>query len=239
MSKEAIQSATLLGQTEGHLVSVPGGHLLQKEVALAFTALQRAAQKAGFELAIASSFRSFERQRSIWNAKAAGQRAVHDDSGCAVDMSCLSDVEKMHAILRYSALPGASRHHWGTDMDVYDASAVAADYSVQLSLQEVAPGGVFDALHCWLDDCMKRGESFGFFRPYAIDRGGVAPERWHLSYAPTARQYSEALSPHSLKACWDCLSQDEGLLLQASVEAEFEAIFERYITVPDDGWAGE
>ena len=28
--------------------------------------------------------------------------------------------------------------------------------------------------------------AFGFFRPYTTDRGGVAPEPWHLSYAPVA-----------------------------------------------------
>ena len=28
---------------------------------------------------------------------------------------------------------------------------------------------------------------FGFYRPYASDRGGVQPEPWHLSYAPVAR----------------------------------------------------
>ena len=43
---------------------------------------------------------------------------------------------------------------------------------------EVARGGVFDSLHSWLDARMAAGESHGFYRPYARDRGGVAPERW-------------------------------------------------------------
>ena len=42
-----------------------------------------------------------------------------------------------------AAVPGenASRHHWGTDLDVYDSRAVGEDYQVQLSPAEVAPGG--------------------------------------------------------------------------------------------------
>ena len=57
----------------------------------------------------------------------------------------------------FSALPGASRHHWGTDIDVYDANAVSSDYVVQLSLKEVGSGGVFDSLHKWLDLLMEEG----------------------------------------------------------------------------------
>lgn len=229
----------LTGQDEQHLVGLACGQRLQAPVALALEKLQRAARTAGFELAIASSFRSFERQRQIWNAKACGERAVHDDTGAAVDMQCLEPTAKIHAILRYSALPGSSRHHWGTDLDVYDAAAVGADYDVQLTPAEVAPGGVFDALHCWLDAQMASGNSFGFFRPYALDRGGVAPERWHLSYAPLSLGYCNLLSPELLRDCWRSLPAAQELLLREDVERELDAVFERYIAVPSDGWAGE
>lgn len=234
----ALSLHQLLGQNETHLVDVPGGHRLQAEAAMAFAQLQQAAAAAGFSLEIASSFRSFERQRGIWNAKAAGERAVYDDAGCALDMSCLAPREQMHAILRYSALPGASRHHWGTDMDVFDAAAVGADYAVQLSLEEVMPGGVFDALHCWLDERMDTGQSYGFYRPYAKDRGGVAPERWHLSYAPLSVGYANGLTPQSLLECWACLPEQGGMLLLEPVQKELTAVFNRYIAIPDDGWAG-
>ncbi|MCZ8486094.1 D-alanyl-D-alanine carboxypeptidase family protein [Vibrio lentus] len=30
-----------------------------------------------------------------------------------------SEQQKLSAILRWSALPGASRHHWGCDFDVF------------------------------------------------------------------------------------------------------------------------
>lgn len=229
----------LLGQHEQHLVDCANGHRLQPQAASAFDDLRKAAQAEGFELAIASSFRSFERQRQIWNAKASGERAVHDTSGCAVDMACLSPVEKMHAILRYSALPGASRHHWGTDLDVFDAAAVPSGYTVQLTPEEVAPGGVFDAMHCWLDERIAQGGSFGFYRPYGSDRGGVAPERWHLSFAPLSQAYAKQLSPEMLQLSWTCLPERESLLLLEPVTAALTEVFDRYVAVPDDGWVGK
>jgi LAS superfamily LD-carboxypeptidase LdcB len=230
-----LDSAQLTGRDESHLVSVAGGHRLQQAAALAFAALQADAREAGFELAIASSFRSFDRQLSIWNAKAGGSRPVHDESGRAVDMRALSPADQLHAILRYSAMPGGSRHHWGSDLDVYDAGAVDADYQVQLSPGEVAPGGVFDPLHRWLDRQISAGRSHGFYRPYAEDRGGVAPERWHLSYAPLALSCSGRLTAAALLACWDAMPDHQSLLLREQLELDLPGLVARYVEVPA-GW---
>lgn len=230
----ALNARQLTGMDDTHLVALPDGHRLQADAANAFTALQADARRAGFELAIASSFRSFARQLDIWNAKAAGLRPVHDDLGRPVPMSLLSPMERVHAILRYSALPGTSRHHWGTDLDVFDAAAVAPGYRVQLSAQEVAVGGVFDPLHCWLDARMAAGESQGFYRPYDKDRGGVAPERWHLSYAPLAITCAARFRSTMLEACWDCEAAAGGISLRAEIEAHLQDIMARYVEVPLD-----
>lgn len=182
---------------------VAPGRLLLADAAEALHALAADAAEAGFQLAVASAFRSFNRQLAIWNAKARGERPVHDDRGQTIDLSTLPIDQRIEAILRYSALPGASRHHWGTDLDIYDAAAVSAGYEVQLSPSEVAPGGPFAALHRWLDQRIAAGASYGFYRPYDRDRGGVAPERWHLSYAPLAERCEACIDEHSLLACWD------------------------------------
>lgn len=155
------------------------------------------AAAAGLDLRVASGFRSFERQLAIWNAKARGARPVLDDRGQPLDLGLLDDRARMHAILRWSALPGASRHHWGTDIDVWDAAAVPADYRLQLVAEEYAPGGPFFALHTWL--AAELTGDAGFSRPYAVDRGGVAPEPWHLSFAPLAREFAARLSPRLLR----------------------------------------
>ncbi len=224
----------LTGRDQSALVTLADDHQLQAPVAEAFADLQADARRAGFDLAIASAYRSFERQCVIWNAKAEGQRAVHDDAGSPLQRESHTAQQWLHAILRFSALPGTSRHHWGTDLDVYDAAAIAEDYVVQLTPQEVVPGGVFDPLHCWLDEQMASGKSHGFYRPYGADRGGVAPERWHLSYAPLARLCESGLNGYALRAAWDSLPTDKGLALRDLVEADLEALLARYVSVPAD-----
>jgi len=89
-----------------------------------FAALRRAARHAGLELVAVSGFRDFDRQLEIWNAKYAGTRPVLDAAGALLDMAVLEPAQRIDAILRWSALPGASRHHWGTDFDLIDAGAV-------------------------------------------------------------------------------------------------------------------
>ena len=150
-------------------------------------------------------------------------------------MAALSPAQQLRMILRYSAMPGSSRHHWGSDLDVYDASAVDTDYRVQLSPVEVAPGGLFDSLHRWLDQRMSAGESHGFYRPYARDLGGVAPERWHLSYAPLSVSCAGQLTASVLRACWDALPGDQPLLLRDQLESDLPALLQRYVHVPA-GW---
>jgi LAS superfamily LD-carboxypeptidase LdcB len=188
--------ATVVGLTDHHLCDEATATLLGARVHVdAVTDLERlrsAAAEAGFALTVLSGFRSFAQQRSIWNRKVDGERAVLDSFGVPLDIRTLMPNELMLAIMRWSALPGASRHHWGTDIDVYDFATTPEGYQVELIPAEVDAGGMHGAMHEWLDDRIASGTSFGFYRPYDRDRGGVAPERWHLSYAPVA-QACEAL----------------------------------------------
>lgn len=182
----------LTGKTEEHLVLDEYSHLLvHHEMLPSLKSLRNEARKNGFSLEIASAFRGFEAQLSIWNAKAKGMRPLLDDQGLTLDYNNLSPIEIVYAILRWTALPGASRHHWGCDFDVYDKSRMPEGYKVQLTPQESAPDGVFGHFHLWLDDHLKK---FNFYRPYQYDLGGIAPEKWHLSYFPVSSNYQTALS---------------------------------------------
>jgi LAS superfamily LD-carboxypeptidase LdcB len=192
--------------------------------------LVRDAQKAGFELAIASGYRDYARQLGIWNAKAGGKRPVLDAHGAPLEVADLDEWSLVQAIMRWSALPGASRHHWGTDIDIYDRAAVPDDYQVQLTPEEVAADGPFGPLHDWLDERIAEGASHGFFRPYDRDRGGVAPERWHLSHAPTAARYQRQLTLATLLGELDT----PALALRDAIVEHWPAIYERYIQVPAD-----
>ena len=116
----------LFGLSQASMTDCVLGGRIRCEVLPFLTVLARAAQQAGFELAVASGFRDFERQKWIWDAKASGERPLLDERGQPLDARQLTDRERMWAILRWSALPGASRHHWGTEVDVFDRSSLPA-----------------------------------------------------------------------------------------------------------------
>ncbi|MEH6452055.1 MAG: M15 family metallopeptidase [Psychromonas sp.] len=173
----------LTGQALTHLTNVADNIYLHKKTAPAFIELQIAAKKAGFNLQVASGFRSFERQQLIWNNKFSGKSQLLDKNEKPLIAEHLSDIDKLNAILHWSALPSASRHHWGCDLDIYDPNLLPNDTSLQLNLSEYNKGGYFFDLTCWLSENIHQ---FGFYRPYQKFSGGVAEEPWHLSYYPIA-----------------------------------------------------
>jgi len=190
--------AQLLGQDEGHLVCLPDGQHLTSATAAAFLSMQQAARQEGLELAIASGYRSFERQLLIWNGKFRGERPLLDADSQPLDPGRMNDQQKVDAILRWSALPGASRHHWGTDLDLYAPNLLPAGQRLRLETWEYGDGGYFEALTAWLDAHMA---DFGFYRPYTGTGQGVGNEPWHLSFAPESHQAERLLRLDSLTAC--------------------------------------
>lgn len=219
----------LTGYTEAHLCTAGQGESLgarvHRDVLNPLIKLREAAFMEGFDLRVESGFRSFERQLSIWNRKATGALAVLDADAQPIDIAQLSPRDLTFAILRWSALPGASRHHWGTDIDVYDAAVTPPDYEIQLIPDEVEPGGLHAPMHEWLDERMAEGTAYGFYRPYDRDRGGVAPERWHLSYAPLAGDFMQALTPALLRE----VVTEVDIALKETVLAHLDEIVERFV----------
>lgn len=182
----------LTGRAATHVGELPGLKCaLQADAAQALLAMREAARAAGIDVGVASGFRDFPRQVAIWTAKFNGERRLLDRNGVEIAHASLDEAALIEAILLWSALPGASRHHWGSEVDVIDLASVPEGTRPQLVPQEFAPGGCFASLDSWLAQNMGR---FGFFRPYTIDRGGVQPEPWHLSYAPVSMPALEALS---------------------------------------------
>ncbi|MDG1165835.1 MAG: M15 family metallopeptidase [Porticoccaceae bacterium] len=222
-------SDILTGSTERHLTDLYAGQsssamLVHQEIVEPLTELQQGAAQAGFDLRLCSGFRSFELQLHIWNGKLSGLRPVVDQSGTRINLELLSPWQQIQAVMRWSALPGASRHHWGTDIDIFDAAAMPSDYQLQLIPEEVEGQGMFAPMHDWLDSQLS---AQGFYRPYATDTGGIAPERWHISYKPLAQTYTKALTPEVLELR---LRGSELLLLDVVLE-HLDEIMQRYIYV--------
>jgi LAS superfamily LD-carboxypeptidase LdcB len=219
-----LDTEQLTGRTRTHVLEFSeSGFTLQPSAARAFLALRAAAARDGLDLAPASSFRDFERQLAIWNDKFLGRRALLDRDGTALDPAAMSEAEIVHAILQWSALPGASRHHWGTEIDVYDRHALRSGQRMKLVPAEFAPAGVFAPLERWL---AAHAEDYGFFRPYDQDRGGVQPEPWHLSFAPLSGPALQALTPEVLAQALN----GADLAGAAVVRSQLEQIHARYVS---------
>jgi len=190
----------------------------------AVTHLKDEAASKGFDLKIVSGFRSFERQLDIWNGKALGQRVLLDHDEKPLEVQTLSSKDLIFAILRWSALPGTSRHHWGTEIDVIDVSALDDSTDYQLTLLETQEGGVFSEMHRWLDEYIE-DEHCEFFRPYDRDRGGVSPEPWHLSHIATSKMFQSRQSKLTLfKTLQGC-----DLVLKDEILENFDLIYERFV----------
>ena len=217
----------LTGQVRTHIadVSEPNCALHVHAVAPLLN-LRHAALADGFDLWPISSFRDFSRQLIIWNGKFSGEKPMFDASGQALDARELSPRERIEAILLWSALPGASRHHWGTDVDLIDRNATPAGYRAQLTQEEFAPAGPYAALAAWLKVNSAR---FGFFRPFRGVLSGVQPEPWHFSFAPIAENARRRLTPAVLHAAIAAAP----LLGKEHVLARLDELHARYVATID------
>lgn len=143
---------------------------LRKEAHDAFLEMRKAAYISGIELKIVSSYRSFERQRSIFERKFIN----YTDEG-------MKPLEAIDKIIEYSTIPGTSRHHWGTDIDVVDGyRQVEGDVLVP---EKFGADGPFEDFKLWMDE---HSETYGFYLVYTDEpkRRGFKYEPWHYSYAP-------------------------------------------------------
>ncbi len=217
----------LTGRARTHIAAVAAPEcLLHAQAVTPFLNLRRAAQEEGIDLQPVSSFRDFERQLTIWNGKFSGARPLYDAAGGKLDTAALAPRERIEAILLWSALPGASRHHWGTDLDLIDGNVNAQGCAGPLTREAFAPGGPFARLDHWL---AMHAARFGFFRPFQGVRSGVQPEPWHFSFAPIAEKARRGLSRELLHAAIAAAP----LLGKEDVLAHLGELHTRYVATID------
>ena len=162
---------------------------LRKETYQAFIRMAQSAQEAGITLRIISATRNFDAQKRIWEAKWNGERTV---AGENLAQAIPNSKQRALKILEYSSMPGTSRHHWGTDIDL---NALSNSYFVSGEGQKV---------YAWL---VEHAGTYGFCQVYTElgeDRpDGYHEEKWHWSYLPLAqqflRQYNEQISDADIK----------------------------------------
>jgi D-alanyl-D-alanine carboxypeptidase len=141
---------------------------LRTETLNAFLEMAAAAEKDGVELKIASATRNFDYQKNLWNNKWNALPAS------------MSDLEKFQNVLEYSAVPGTSRHHWGTEIDFNNANP---QYFNTEEGKEV---------YDWMS---QNAWQFGFCQTYTAkgpDRTtGYDEEKWHWSFLPLSIGFTE------------------------------------------------
>jgi LAS superfamily LD-carboxypeptidase LdcB len=223
------------GRTRSHVVQHDAPRFAaHPAVAEAFLRLRAAAARDGFELRPYSSFRDYAAQARIWQMKFSGRAPLYDIDGQVRDRAGWDEDETIARILDWSALPGASRHQWGTEIDVVDAAVMPRGYKPRLLPDEVADGGLFAPLHRWLDAHI---HEHGFFRPYARYQGGMYPEPWHLSYAPVSMRAIDDLTLDVLRRATEAAE----LPGKGRVLALLPQILERHVRnivppPPECGW---
>lgn len=162
---------------------------LRREAYYAFIRMYNAAKKDGISLSITSATRSFDDQKKIWEGKWTGSILHY---GRNIATAYPNPVERAKYILKYSSMPGTSRHHWGTDMDLN---------STEPTYYETETGR---KIYKWLTG---NASKYGFCQPYtAMDSSratGYEEEKWHWSYMPLSaiylEQYKERITYDDLK----------------------------------------
>lgn len=148
---------------------------LRRETFAAFQKMSDAAKSDGISLTIISATRNFAAQKTIWENKWTGKTKVGGK-----DLTIVSDLnERARTILLYSSMPGTSRHHWGTDVDLN---------SLENSYFEKGEG---QKVYQWLT---AHASEYDFCQPYtskSTGRTGYEEERWHWSYLPLSKIFLE------------------------------------------------
>jgi len=153
------------------------GIFLRKDTYEAFKRMHSDAAKEGIVLTIVSATRNFESQKRIWEEKWTGKRQV---DGEFLSETVEDPEARARKILRYSSMPGSSRHHWGTDIDL---NALTNSFFA---------AGEGLTLYNWL---VNNAYKYGFCQPYTAkgsDRpNGYEEEKWHWSFLPIAKPLTD------------------------------------------------
>jgi len=159
------------------------GLYMHIEAYQAFQKLYVEAEKRGINLVIRSAARNFDYQKGIWERKWNGETIL--SSGENAKKNFPDPKSRALKILEYSSMPGTSRHHWGTDIDLN---------SFENSWFENGKGlELFNFMETV-------GKEYGFCRPYttkdSVRPKGYNEEKWHYSYVPISKHYTDYAKKH-------------------------------------------
>ncbi|MEP2936911.1 MAG: M15 family metallopeptidase [Gilvibacter sp.] len=146
---------------------------LERATFEAFTKMKTAAALDGIDIEVVSAYRNYDRQNAIWTRKYK-----------AFTAQGLHPLDAIKKIVEYSTIPGTSRHHWGTDIDMIDGNAPRPESVLQA--KHFHGKGPFCKFKEWMN---ANATSYGFYEVYSdnANRKGFKYEPWHFSYLPTSK----------------------------------------------------
>ena len=165
------------------------GIYMRKEAYAAFKKMHAAAKADGVNLKIVSATRPFWSQMGIWERKWTGATRV-EGQNLATEVPDVK--ERALKILRFSSMPGTSRHHWGTDIDLNNLN------------NSYFATGTGKKMYDWL---VANASTYGFCQVYSPKDekrpDGYQEEKWHWSYIPVSKKltnlYKEKIKNGDIK----------------------------------------
>jgi zinc D-Ala-D-Ala carboxypeptidase len=155
------------------------GRYLRRDAMEAFAKMADDAAKSGIKLIIKSSTRNFNSQKTIWENKWNGVTTLEDKTKAT---AIKDPKERALKILLYSSMPGTSRHHWGTDIDINNFT------NAWFTKGEGAK------LYAWM---LNNASKYGYCQVYSekgkLRKTGYNEEKWHWSYMPIAEKILEVV----------------------------------------------
>lgn len=147
---------------------------MRKDAFKDFVRMYESASRDSINLVIRSAARNFNYQKGIWERKWNGTTILSDGVNAATDIQ--DPKERALKILEYSSMPGTSRHHWGTDIDLNSFNNAWFEKGEGLKLYN------------WM---LEHAHEYGYCQPYTAKGkerpDGYNEEKWHWSYTPVSR----------------------------------------------------
>jgi hypothetical protein len=173
------------------------GHRALPGVMRAFWRFKNQAKTDGWNLILVSAYRSYRDQRRVWNQS--------DDS--YLQRGATNQKKRVEAVMSLVSVPGLSRHHWGTELDISEAS-------IRGQLVNVEPDTPERVLkfYNWMQ---KNAPQYGFCQVYLGHNGSVHNEPWHWSYLPYSKNYQKQfMNIKDFKKIFDISVEDVGYLMK-------------------------
>lgn len=166
-------------QAEETALIFDGGHALQDQAMAAWRDLQSAAREEGVRLELVSTYRSVDRQRQIF-LNELRNASVHSTGReyTTGEIASGGADESIERVLRYSSIPGFSKHHSGYTIDIADPSEGYA-----FTEFEQTRGFAWISAHNYLN-----AKRFGFIPSYPAGAAKQGPEPEPWEYVWVGRQ---------------------------------------------------